>query len=344
MNLHREIDERLLAYKPISVTLNFDWDKMSYDERVLARHNYIEEQKKKDPNYVGYDFLEHFSSLHAGGCEKSVHTTNFGRLVNTLGQVIKIYRNKVHVGFGWNEKGYKVIELHKNNKCMTLKMHRVVACTFIPIPDRLKEFSDNLVVNHKNDKRSNNFRSNLEWCTQGENSIKAVETGAIASSPFKFTITRPGDYFGKEYYFTSRSSLKDFGFSHSCVYDFINNNTRYLCGTWEIIPKEELIGKPIGMDKNTIDYIKDPKYGGNRASGWVGTIVTEGPCKGEQFVLYGKKQLEQFGFEPHRISDCTIGRLPHHKNCTWVKITLLEAVDIPIGLTEAQKEHIFGNK
>ena len=39
------IDERLLAYKPISVTLNFDWDKMSYDERVLARHNYIEEQK-----------------------------------------------------------------------------------------------------------------------------------------------------------------------------------------------------------------------------------------------------------------------------------------------------------
>lgn len=60
-----DIDERLLAYKPISVTLNFDWDKMSYDERVLARHNYIEEQKKKDPNYVGYDFLEHFSSLHA---------------------------------------------------------------------------------------------------------------------------------------------------------------------------------------------------------------------------------------------------------------------------------------
>ena len=62
------IDKRLLAYKPISITLNFDWDKMSYDERVLARHNYIEEQKKKDPNYVGYDFLEHFSSLHAVVC------------------------------------------------------------------------------------------------------------------------------------------------------------------------------------------------------------------------------------------------------------------------------------
>jgi hypothetical protein len=29
-----KIDERLLAYKPISVTLNFDWENTTYDERV----------------------------------------------------------------------------------------------------------------------------------------------------------------------------------------------------------------------------------------------------------------------------------------------------------------------
>ena len=40
------IDERLLAYKPISVTLNFDWENTTYDERVQMRHDYIEEQKK----------------------------------------------------------------------------------------------------------------------------------------------------------------------------------------------------------------------------------------------------------------------------------------------------------
>ena len=52
------IDERLLAYKPISVTLNFDWENTTYDERVQMRHDYIEEQKKKDPNYVGWDFFK----------------------------------------------------------------------------------------------------------------------------------------------------------------------------------------------------------------------------------------------------------------------------------------------
>ena len=170
------IDERLLVYKPISITLNFDWENTTYDERVLARHNYIEEQKKKDPNFVGYDFLEHFSSLHAGGCEKSIHITDFSRIVSTLGQVIRIFRNKVYTTFGWNAKGYRVIELGAPNNTKEIKVHRIIGCTFIPIPDDLKEIREKIVINHKNDIRSCNLRSNLEWVTHVENIIKAVDT------------------------------------------------------------------------------------------------------------------------------------------------------------------------
>lgn len=79
------IDERLLAYKPISVTLNFDWENTTYDERVQMRHDYIEEQKKLDPNYVGWDFPELVSSKHGGITKNITYYRDFSRVVNTLG-------------------------------------------------------------------------------------------------------------------------------------------------------------------------------------------------------------------------------------------------------------------
>lgn len=339
------IDERLLAYKPISVTLNFDWDKMSYDERVLARHNYIEEQKKKDPNYVGFDFIEHFSSTHGGlgKCKnkKSKHTVDFARLINTIGQVIRIRCNEVTITFGTEASGYRVINRRKNNTLTELKIHRAVGCTFIPIPERLSEFRETIVINHKNDIKSCNLKSNLEWVTQKENSIKAVETGAIVSTAFKFTITRPGDYFGKEYYFSSKSSLEKCGFDYASVHNYLNKGRLYLCGNWEVISKEELKDKVIGISKVIIDYIRDPKYGVVSAKGNVGTIISEGPCKGERFVIYGDNQLKLFGFKPCAVTTCITGGRPNHRNCTWVKMTREECAGIPIGLTEEQRKHIF---
>ena len=333
------IDERLLAYKPISVILNFDWDKMSYDERVLARHNYIEEQKKKDPNYVGYDFIEHFST-ERGGHKPSEYLIVHTRLVSTIGQIFSVSNRGLWITFGTGVNGYKDICIN-GSKNKRLKAHRIVACTFIPIPEHLKENRYKLVVNHKNDIKSCNLRSNLEWCTNQENATKAVDTGAISSTPFKFTITRPGEYLGKEYYFTSKYSLKAHGFSQANIHNAINNNKIHLCGMWERITKEELKNKQLGMNKDVIEYIRDPKYGKANATGWVGTIISDGPCKGEKFVLYGRNQLNKYGLEHSHIGDYIKGKRKSYKSCTWERMTREEAVNIPIGLTEQQMEHIL---
>ena len=55
--------------------------------------------------------------------------------------------------------GYLTVGLTKNNRNKTFIVHRVVAKAFIPNPDNLPQ------VNHKDENKSNNNASNLEWCT-----------------------------------------------------------------------------------------------------------------------------------------------------------------------------------
>lgn len=55
--------------------------------------------------------------------------------------------------------GYLVVNLYKDGKMKSFKIHRLVAKAFIPNPDNLPE------VNHKDENKFNNVVDNLEWCT-----------------------------------------------------------------------------------------------------------------------------------------------------------------------------------
>jgi hypothetical protein len=50
-----------------------------------------------------------------------------------------------------------------------MKVHRLVAYTFLPKPDNI---TDDLVINHIDNNRLNNYYKNLEWCTSAENTLK----------------------------------------------------------------------------------------------------------------------------------------------------------------------------
>ena len=59
--------------------------------------------------------------------------------------------------------GYLLVCLRKNGRKQTPKVHRLVAQAFIPNPHGLP------IINHKDQNRTNNHVSNLEWCTNKYN-------------------------------------------------------------------------------------------------------------------------------------------------------------------------------
>lgn len=62
-----------------------------------------------------------------------------------------------------NKDGYHVVNLCKENRMKTFNVHRLVALHFIDNPDNLPQ------VNHKDECKTNNCVTNLEWCTQQQN-------------------------------------------------------------------------------------------------------------------------------------------------------------------------------
>lgn len=64
-----------------------------------------------------------------------------------------------------DKDGYCIIDLHKNKKSKTFKVHRLVAQTYIPNVNNLPQ------INHKNEIKNDNRVENLEWCTNEYNAV-----------------------------------------------------------------------------------------------------------------------------------------------------------------------------
>ena len=65
------------------------------------------------------------------------------------------------------EDGYLVITSGKRPHRKKLRVHRLIALTFIPNPQNKPE------VNHIDGNKQNNHYANLEWCTRKENAEHA---------------------------------------------------------------------------------------------------------------------------------------------------------------------------
>ena len=61
------------------------------------------------------------------------------------------------------ENGYLIVHLYVNGTHHNEYVHRLVALTFIPNPDKLPQ------VNHKDENKTNNYVDNLEWCDAAYN-------------------------------------------------------------------------------------------------------------------------------------------------------------------------------
>ena len=95
--------------------------------------------------------------LDISGYEGLYQISNFGRVKSFYFKNPRILKpHKV--------KGYSNVELYKNKKKKQFYIHRLVMENFCPI-----ENMNVLDVNHKDEDKSNNHISNLEWMTHKDN-------------------------------------------------------------------------------------------------------------------------------------------------------------------------------
>lgn len=83
-----------------------------------------------------------------------------------------------------NGRGYMQVKFCMNGKLVHLLVHRAVAICFIPNPNNYSE------VNHKDNDKTNNVVSNLEWCTSQYNIAYRENYGVSARKATK-ALRRP---------------------------------------------------------------------------------------------------------------------------------------------------------
>lgn len=116
---------------------------------------------------------EYFANLK--GYEDIYMISNYGtikstdRYVKNKNGYRKIYGKILKARV--DKYGYLRIGLMKNKKQKHYLVHRLVAETFIPNPDKFP------IINHKDGNKLNNHISNLEWCNQSYNIIHAYKAG-----------------------------------------------------------------------------------------------------------------------------------------------------------------------
>lgn len=110
--------------------------------------------------------MENYSLSYLGFPEYSIDERG-----NVFSNVLKTYMCQY-----FDNHGYLCVIINKDNKIHSKRVHRLVALTFIPNPQNKPQ------VNHKDGDKTNNEKVNLEWVTNLENSMHAVENGLMPHS------------------------------------------------------------------------------------------------------------------------------------------------------------------
>lgn len=107
------------------------------------------------------------------GFEGLYKISNFGRVMSLNYKRIGISQIRVP---RTDKGGYLYVNLHKNNKTKSMKIHRLVASAFLPNPQGLPQ------INHIDEDKLNNCLWNLEWCNASYNNKYGTRTRKVLDS------------------------------------------------------------------------------------------------------------------------------------------------------------------
>ncbi len=99
--------------------------------------------------------------------------------VSTYGNIRRSNNHKIKQPI-LDQRGYYKVDLYKDGKRKTKRIHRAVMEAFVECDD-----PNNKQINHIDGNKLNNEITNLEWCTGSENMKHAYKTGLIDINKIK---------------------------------------------------------------------------------------------------------------------------------------------------------------
>lgn len=194
---------KLLA-KPFEVS-DFSFDQLpGYKNEVKQFRPIIDETMVAEESWAWFD--------------KDYDISDLGRVKHKFKNHYRIISGSLH------QDGYVFVTLHGKQ----YPLHRLVAKLWHP-----ETYSEDLVVNHKDGNKQNNFASNLEWVTHKENVAHSIENHLQPSK----TKTYKGKFTAEERdtikhlwdsgELSKREIANRYNVSHTCVNDIINDKYKY---------------------------------------------------------------------------------------------------------------------
>lgn len=101
--------------------------------------------------------------------------------ITSKGRVYSL-KSKRFLNLQYNDNGYTCVTLRIDGKTKTLRVHRLVALTYLK-----DTYFEGAHVNHKDGDKTNNCVDNLEWVNRSENMLHAYSKGLVVSKPHKIT-------------------------------------------------------------------------------------------------------------------------------------------------------------
>lgn len=126
-----------------------------------------------------------YSKIYQGGIEMETWKSVVGYEglyeVSDLGRVKSLWYGRERIlKPGKSNKGYLYVVLCKDGETKkTLHIHRLVAEAFIPNPNNLE------TVNHKDEVKTNNVATNLEWLSMKDNDNYGTRNNRVAEAKSK---------------------------------------------------------------------------------------------------------------------------------------------------------------
>ena len=150
--------------------------------------------------------------------DKEYSVSNFGRVKHKFTDHYRLISGSIH------SDGYVFVTLHGEQ----IALHRLIAKTF-----HRDSYHNNLVVNHIDGNKQNNFADNLEWVTQQENIQHSHNNGfqpkSISTYTGKFTAEQREEI--KHLWDSGEKSKREiarmYGVSHTCINDIISDKYKY---------------------------------------------------------------------------------------------------------------------